>query len=142
MQHRSWHALSVNETLSLVGSHRSRGLTSEEAALLFARGANRLPPPKTDTWLKRLARQFASPIALVLLGAAFATLLIEHYTDAFVIALALFVNIIIGVFQEGRASKAFETLAKRSPEYQDDLISLSWDRAACALRRARPARTG
>lgn len=113
MQHRLWHALSVSETVSLVGSNTTRGLTRKEAELLLARGgANRLPPPETDTWLKRIARQFASPIALVLLGAALATLLIQHYTDAFVIALALVVNIIIGVFQEGRASKAFETLAK------------------------------
>lgn len=117
MQHRTWHALSVAETVSLTGSHKTRGLSVKEAELLLARGANRLPPPKTDTWLMRIARQFASPIALVLLGAAFATLLIQHYTDAFVIALALVVNIIIGVFQEGRASKAFETLAKEEATF-------------------------
>lgn len=58
----------------------------------------------------RLLKQFASPITLVLILAAAATLALAHITDALVILAALVVNVVMGLVQEGRASKAFEAL--------------------------------
>ncbi len=108
----SWHTLPFESALEAFGSHKEKGLSVEEAAKRLRQGSNRLPTPTPDRAWKRVARQIKSPIAVVLLFAAFATLFISHYSDALIIALALLVNIVIGVFQEGKAGNAFAALAK------------------------------
>lgn len=113
MEVRSWHALSVQEALTISDTHKDRGLSASQAAERLRKGKNKLPAPPPDTFLKRLWRQLASPIAFVLLLAALATLFISHYTDALIIALALFVNVAIGIFQEGKAGSAFAALKKQ-----------------------------
>lgn len=112
MDVRSWHALPATEALIACGTDPLRGLAASVAAERLRSGKNRLPQPPRDSLLKRLWRQVASPIALVLLLAAAATLFISHYTDAVVITLALVVNIVIGLFQEGKAGSAFSALQK------------------------------
>lgn len=112
MDIRSWHTLPYESALEAFGSHKEKGLSTEEAAKRLLLGSNRLPTPTPDRVWKRIARQIKSPIAIVLLFAAFATLFISHYSDALIIALALLVNIVIGVFQEGKAGNAFAALAK------------------------------
>lgn len=76
-----------------------------------------MPVPERETWFMRVIRQFASPITLVLIAAALATLFLSHYTDALIIAAALLVNVVMGLVQEGRASKAFEALKKGEARY-------------------------
>lgn len=71
-----------------------------------------MPAPLRDGFLMKLVKQFASPITFVLVLAALATLFLSHYTDALVIAVALLVNVVMGMVQEGRASRAFEALKK------------------------------
>ncbi len=112
MELRSWYALPVKEALTAFGIDASTGLSLEEARLRLRQGRNRLATPPADTLFKRVFRQLKSPIAVVLLLAAFATLFISHYTDALIIALALLVNVAIGIFQEGRAGNAFAALQK------------------------------
>lgn len=65
----------------------------------------------------RLLKQFASPITLVLVFAAVATSALNHLTDALVILAALLVNVVMGLVQEGRASKAFEALKKGEAKF-------------------------
>lgn len=108
----SWHALSVEEVARQLSTDCVRGLTQSEVGARLKIGKNRIPPPAPDTVLARIFRQLASPIAFVLLLAALATAFISHYTDAIIIAVALLVNVAIGIFQEGRAGKAFSALAK------------------------------
>ncbi|MGB4076809.1 MAG: HAD-IC family P-type ATPase [Minisyncoccia bacterium] len=112
MDIRPWHALSAEEALAAFHIPIGKGLSHSEALTRLRKGRNRLPKPKTDSLVQRVLRQLASPIAFVLLAAACVTAFISHYSDALIIALALLVNVAIGVFQEGRASKAFATLAK------------------------------
>ena len=112
MEVRSWHALPASEALLASGTDAAKGLSHAKAAELLISGKNRLPTQKTDTFLKRLIRQLVSPIAFVLLFAAIATAFISHYTDAIIIAVALFVNVAIGIFQEGKAGNAFAALQK------------------------------
>ncbi len=112
MKRHPWHAASVEETAKLQATHLSEGLSNEEATRRAALGTNKLPAPKPESILVQIFRQLQSPIALVLLIAAGITLAISHFTDALVITAALVVNVIIGVYQEGRASRAFAALAK------------------------------
>ncbi len=112
MKRHPWHAATVEETARLQSTHIVRGLTSDEAARRGEVAKNKLPEPVPESMWVQVFRQLQSPIALVLLVAAAITLIIAHFTDALVIAAALIVNVIIGVYQEGRASKAFAALAQ------------------------------
>lgn len=112
MDMRPWHALPPAEALTAFGIQADKGLDAEEAARRLAEGTNSFRAPAGDTFLKRFWRQIKSPIAVVLLLASLATILIAHYADAFIIALALLVNVAIGIFQEGKAGDAFKALAK------------------------------
>lgn len=110
MEVHPWHAFAVPEVATRLSTSAKTGLTLEEAADRLRTGANRLPQPKRDTLFLRLVRQLASPIAFVLVLAAAATFFLEHYTDSLVIVIALSVNVLMGIIQEGRASRAFEAL--------------------------------
>ena len=112
MNGEHWHAWPIEKTAQHLHTDAVSGLSESEAARRLALGKNRLPEPLRDTVFSRTLRQFASPIALVLLFAAFGTIFISHYSDALVIFVALLVNVVIGVVQEGRASRAFEALRK------------------------------
>lgn len=61
--------------------------------------------------LRSLGKQFSSPLVLLLLFAAVATYLLGHTVDTIVIVLALVINVVVGLLQEGRASRAFEKLS-------------------------------
>lgn len=112
MNPQTWHALSVSEVADAFSTNTAMGLTSVDAVAKSAKGKNRLPDHEHETSLTRILRQFKSPIALLLIIAAIATLFVSHYTDALVIAVALLVNVVMGAVQEGRASRAFEALQK------------------------------
>ena len=110
MKGEYWHAWPIEKTAHHLHTNAVSGLSESEAARRLLLGKNRLPEPPRAILFSRVLRQFASPIALVLLGAAFGTVFISHYSDALVIFAALLVNVIIGVIQEGRASRAFDAL--------------------------------
>jgi P-type Ca2+ transporter type 2C len=112
-----WHSTHVGEVNRMLIVDPATGLSAQEADLRHQKGANALPKPKPSPWFVLVFRQLKNPIAFVLLAAAAITLAISHYTDALVIAAALFVNVIIGVFQEGRASRSFSALAKSEAAY-------------------------
>ncbi len=108
----SWHALTPDATAQRLATNRERGLESQEAQARLAEGKNQMPEPERDGFLAKLLKQFASPITLVLVVAAGATLALSHVTDSLVILAALMVNVVMGLVQEGRAGKAFEALKK------------------------------
>jgi len=112
MSHQHWYALPVEGALKAFNTNTDHGLSEEEVRRRLKDGRNALPEARRDTLIDRFFRQLASPIAWVLLGAVALTLFIAHYADAIVIALALLVNVIIGVFQEGKAGNAFAALKK------------------------------
>jgi magnesium-transporting ATPase (P-type) len=107
-----WHALSPSAVVAELRTNIDLGLSKSEATTRLKKGANRLPDKHKETIITRILRQFASPIAILLVFAVLATVFLQHYTDAIVIAIALLVNVVMGVLQEGRASQAFEALKK------------------------------
>jgi len=94
-------------------------LSSEEAARrLDQYGPNRIPEVAPPSWLRRVARQLASPLIYVLLFAvAFdvVTSLREGGTwpvEGIVIAIVIALNTLLGVLQEYRAEDALAELEK------------------------------
>jgi Ca2+-transporting ATPase len=113
----TWHALTPDSIAEKLRTDLKHGLLREEAVRRLKSGGNRMPEPERETVFMRIVRQFASPITLVLIAAALATVFLSHYTDALIIAAALLVNVVMGLVQEGRASKAFEALKKGEARY-------------------------
>lgn len=105
-----WHAYPAAAIAERLRTDLARGLSHEESLARLKEGANRMPTPTRDGILLRMLRQLSSPITLVLIAAAIATVFLSHHTDALVITAALLVNVVMGLVQEGRASRAFEAL--------------------------------
>jgi calcium-translocating P-type ATPase len=74
-------------------------------------GANVFTPPRTTPLFVKFFRQLTTPLSLVLLVALLVTVWLAEYVDAAVIGLALLIASAVSLFQEGRASRAFATLA-------------------------------
>lgn len=106
----AWHALPVETVLRKLGTS-ARGLAVAEAiARLRAFGPNeirRREPPRVGRFL---ARQFFSPLTLLLIAAAAASLLIGDRTNAAVIALTASITILFGFFQEWKSEQALHQL--------------------------------
>ena len=107
---RAFHALSAEEAMRALGAS-PEGLSEAEAARRLARhGPNRLPEAPRRGALRRFLGQFRNLLIYVLLGAAAATLALQHWVDAGVILAVVLANAAIGFVQEGRAEQAMEAI--------------------------------
>ena len=105
-----WQSLSVDDVLVRLRATRD-GLTEEDAsARLDAVGPNSLPEAKRAGPLPLLAHLVFSPFVVILLGAAVLSIFVQNYLSAFVIALAVAVNVVIGFMQEFKAERALNAL--------------------------------
>lgn len=105
-----WYSLDVERVLEKVESN-FQGLDSQEAEQrLDYYGLNKLRQVKRRSNWSLLLAQFKNVLIYVLVGAAVVTLLIGHYIDAAVIFGVVFLNALIGFFQEGKAEKALDAI--------------------------------
>ncbi len=106
-----WHQLSLEEVWEHLETNPHKGLLEEEAARRqAAQGPNRIAEEERRPLYEKILAQFKSPLVYVLLIAGAFTVVLGEYLDAIVIAVALLINVIVGVLQEERASRAFEKL--------------------------------
>ncbi|MDG4549379.1 MAG: HAD-IC family P-type ATPase [Candidatus Contendobacter sp.] len=107
----SWHAETAETVASQLAVDPATGLTAAETqARLQRHGPNRLAEPAPrPVWLKFLD-QFRSFLVLVLLGAAVLAGAVGDLKDAVVIAIVVFINALLGFFQEHRAEAALAAL--------------------------------
>lgn len=107
-----WHAIESDEMLAHFHVIPSRGLDDEEALkqrLIF--GSNVIEKKNQWRTLKMIFGQISSPLVIILLVSAFLTyFLLDDVKDTLIILFAVLINTVIGVVQEGRADRAFETL--------------------------------
>ncbi|MDF0543880.1 HAD-IC family P-type ATPase [Sphingobium sp. H39-3-25] len=83
------------------------GLSQSEAdERLVRHGPNALPSTAGTHPVLRFVAQFNNALIYFLLAAAFAAALLGHLVDAFVIAVVVLVNAIVGFAQEGKAERA------------------------------------
>ena len=106
-----WHACQWREVTTILGSSKEglRVATVEERQARYGPNSfTEVPPPNI---LERFLGQLKSPIAIVLLLAALITSGLGEWVDASVITFALLIAVVIGVIQEGRASRSFQKLS-------------------------------
>jgi magnesium-transporting ATPase (P-type) len=108
---RRWHTLHAEEAVAAVESDAQLGLSAEEAHLRLKRsGPNALPQPAPRSLASVFFGQFKSPLIFLLFGAAGVAMALGHMSDAVVIFIVVFLNAVIGAFQEGRAERALQAL--------------------------------
>lgn len=109
---RPWHALSVAETLNLLGTKESGLSSAEAAARLGQTGPNTLPESAPATVAQIFLRQFKNPLVYILLAAAALAVAMRDIEDALFILAVLLVNALLGGYQEARAEKSSRSLQK------------------------------
>ncbi len=116
-KNHNWHAKNTADTLLQLGS-TTHGLSESEIIQRRAQyGNNAFQESKHDSLWQQLLNQIKSPIAIVLIGACLLTFALQEYIDAGVIAFALLIAVGVGILQEGKASRAFKTLANSQVKY-------------------------
>lgn len=107
----AWHAHDVREVLSMF-ELTTDGLSPQKAARLLTEvGKNSFTEVPIPSLFSRVFGQLKSPLAFVLLLAFIVTAVLEEYVDSGVILFALMIAVMVGVLQEGKASRAFQKLA-------------------------------
>ena len=108
-----WFTISVARLTQEFNTNLEKGLSPERIPELFEKyGPNKLQAEKEIGIFEKLVKQLKSPLVFILLAAGFVTLFLQAFIDTTVIFIAVFINVVVGVFQEERASKAFEKLAE------------------------------
>lgn len=90
-----------------------KGLTEKEAEQARSiYGSNEVRVDEGRVWLRILINQVKSPLIYILLIASFISFVLGNSVDATVIFLAVLINTVFGFFQEYKAEKSVEALAK------------------------------
>ncbi len=107
---QKWHAMAVESVLDVLDSRRE-GLNDEEAARrLEQQGRNELQEGESESWMRRLLRQFHDVLIYILLVAAGLTAYLGEWIDTGVILAVVVINAVIGFVQEGKAEEALEEI--------------------------------
>lgn len=108
---KEWYQRTKEEVEHELSVDVRTGLTRKEAGERLKRfGKNRLTERSKKTFIDRIVDQIRSPLVFILLSAGIVTTILGSYVDTTVIFLAVIINIAISLYQEGRASRAFERL--------------------------------
>ena len=111
--HQNSHACRVEFVAKMMETDVNVGLTSAEAASRLAKfGPNKLAEPKPVTLLQRLWGQINQILIWILLVASVVSAAVQSWPEFGLILAVVVINVLLGVLQEGKASKA--TAALRS----------------------------
>lgn len=115
---KEYYRQTPEQTIQSQKTDPESGLSRDEFVKRFdIYGPNKLEKEKSFRFFKILTDQLKSPLIFILIIAGGITILLQEYTDALVIFIAVFINTAIGIYQEGRASQAFEKLRSSVKKY-------------------------
>lgn len=111
----AWHSLDLQELVRRLAVDPRRGLEAPQVDERLRRlGPNVLPETPTRPLWRVFARQFASPLVLILFAAAALAAALGHRGDSGVILAVVMANALIGLVQEGRAERSMAALRRLS----------------------------
>ncbi|RJR29454.1 HAD family hydrolase [Candidatus Microgenomates bacterium] len=94
-------------------SEKYRGLSAQDAAqALLKYGLNLLPEKSPPGSLTLALAQLKSPLVYVLLVSGLVTFFLREYSDMIIIALAVFINTVLGYVQEKKANESLAALKR------------------------------
>ncbi len=108
-----WHALTINEVGKELSTNLSEGLEETEVKerhRIF--GLNVLPEEKPKSQFRIFLGQFKSPLIYILVIAGGITFFLKDFTDSIILFAIVFLNVLIGFFQENKTSKILIELKK------------------------------
>ncbi|MBX5085746.1 magnesium-translocating P-type ATPase [Rhizobium lentis] len=106
-------SLSAETVLAELHSSRDGLSTSEVARRLKDSGPNSLGKDRSHSAIAALARQFRSPLVLILIAAAAISALVGEGHETLIISIIVLASCLLGFFQEYGASQAAEKLKRR-----------------------------
>ncbi|MCY9414978.1 HAD-IC family P-type ATPase, partial [Bacillus haynesii] len=110
-----WHEMGQTELLNITKTSIDKGLTEKEAEKRLERhGTNELQEGEKTSAVALFFSQFKDFMVLVLLAATLISGFLGEYIDAIAIIAIIFVNGILGFFQERRAERSLEALKELS----------------------------
>jgi len=113
-----WYQFSRTELAKQLHTDFKTGLDAEEVLIRQERnGKNVFTQGKQKTILDKILAQLKSPLVIVLILAGLVTFMLGEFLDMTVILIALLINVVVGVAQEERASKAFGKLASSQEKH-------------------------
>ena len=108
----NWHQLDIKEVFERLNT-ANEGLSDAEVKERLSKyGLNKFIEEQKISRLKIFLHQFASPLIYILIIAAVVTFLLGEYTDTGVIFAVVFLNAVIGYFQEYKAEQSVRALKK------------------------------
>lgn len=109
------YSLTAGDILAQLESDGSKGLTAAEAEQrLKELGPNTITEERKESLLQKFLNQFKDFMVLILIAASVVSGLLGELADAIIIIAIVIINAILGVYQEGKAEKAIESLQKMS----------------------------
>ncbi len=115
LENRSWHQLGSTEAATALAVDPTRGLDEEEVRQRRKQaGSNTLPEAARRSSIKAFLEQFQSPLIYILFIAAIFAFALGRRGDSIVILIVVFINAVLGWFQERRAERSMEALRKLS----------------------------
>lgn len=113
-----WYRLPYHDALQALHVSVESGLTQSEALSRGRQyGPNLLDAPHHETIIDRIVSEFKSPLTFILLCAGILTIFLQEYVDTTVIFIALIINVVISLYQEGRADNTLERLRDAQEHY-------------------------
>lgn len=111
--YQKWYAHNADETINLLHSSSTKGLSEAESITrLQTYGKNLLPGKKKQSIVIKFLKHFNDILIYVLFAAAVITFFLQHYVDTVVIVAVAVINASIGFFQENKAEKALQDIKK------------------------------
>ena len=115
MRRRSWHKLDITEAAAALLVDPSRGLSEDDIEhRRELAGSNILPESSQRSSFRAFLEQFQSPLIYILFIAAIFAFALDRYGDSIVILVVVFINAVLGWFQERRAERSMEALRQLS----------------------------
>ncbi len=106
----TWHSFGINVVYRRLHTTVEGLNTAEAKKRIKTIGTNTLPRGKRLTRIAIFFGQFKSALIYILLMAGVVSMFLGEHIDAYIIFVAVFLNVIIGFIQEGKAQKALQKL--------------------------------
>ncbi|KGP92804.1 ATPase [Pontibacillus chungwhensis BH030062] len=125
----NWYQYSVENLARKLDVDMNLGLSSNQAEERLKKlGLNELEEGKSVSILLLFFRQFQDFMVIVLLAATLISGLLGEYVDAIAIMAIVFVNALLGFFQEQKAEKSLAKLKELSAPYAEVLRDGNWEK--------------